>query len=354
MHTQLQTSRRSPRRSFVSALAPRWRSASLLPAPCLAAQSLAAQSLAALSLSALSACVPDIDDDTSLVSGARVLAIAAEPPEAGEGDAVTLSALIASAGDASDAPSFSFCRARKPLSELGPVDPSCLSGSGVSLAPLGSGASVQATIDRGVCSVFGPRRPSAEPGQPAGRAADPDATGGFYQPVMAALPGQFAVLGGVRLDCGLPSADRAQVIEYNQRHRINQNPRIDRLEALRGEAWTEVAPSGDALRVGAGERLALRVAWAECPADERCTGAETYVMYDVEAQALVDRTESLLATWYATAGEFDDERSEATSAEPQALNGWTAPAEPGPVQLWVVLRDGRGGTGFGSYRLEIQ
>jgi len=311
---------------------------------------------AALAIGAalLSACVPDIGDDTSLVSGARVLAIAADPPEVGEGDAVNLSALVASEAESGDAVSYFSCRARKPLSELGPVAPSCLSGSGDTLVALGSGASVSSAIDRGACSVFGPRRPSAEPGQPAGRAADPDATGGFYQPVMAELPGQLAVLGGVRLDCGLPSADREQVIEYNQRHRINQNPRIDRLEALRGETWTEIVPAGAPPRIGVGERLALRVHWAECAADERCTGAETYVMYDTEATALVDRTETLLATWYATAGDFDAPRTEATGPAPETENAWSAPAEPGPVRLWVVLRDGRGGVGYGVYRLEIE
>jgi hypothetical protein len=315
-----------------------------------------ATKLGALLLSAieLSACVPDIDDDTSLVAGARVLAIAADPPEAGEGDAVSFGALVASAADASAAVSYFFCRARKPLSELGPVDPSCLDGSEEARVPVGSGASASGSIDRSACSVFGPRRPSAEPGQPAGRTADPDATGGFYQPVLAELPGQLAVLGGVRLDCGLPSADRAQVIEYNQRHRINQNPRIDRLEALRGDAWTELAAGGAPMRLAAGERLALRVKWAECSGDERCTGAETYVMYDPQAQAIVGRSEALLASWYATAGEFEQPRSEATNAAFQAENGWSAPSEPGPVQLWVVLRDGRGGVGYGTYRLEIE
>jgi hypothetical protein len=308
----------------------------------------------ALLLGGGTACVPDIDDDTSLVSGARVLAIAADPPEAGEGDAVRLSALVASDADASPSVSYFFCRARKPLSELGPVDPSCLYGNADARVPLGSGATASSAIERGICSVFGPRRPAAEPGQPAGRAADPDATGGFYQPVLAELPGQLAVLGGVRLDCGLPSADRAQVIEYNQRHRINQNPRVDRLEALRGDTWTELAADGAPLRLGAGERVELRAHWAECAADERCTGAEAYVMYDAEARALVDRTEVLLASWYATAGKFDQPRTEATAGQFQAENGWSAPSQPGPVRLWVVLRDGRGGVGFGAYSLEIE
>jgi hypothetical protein len=42
------------------------------------------------------------------------------------------------------------------------------------------------------------------------------------------------------------------------------------------------------------------------------------------------------------------------SAPFQAENGWSAPSEPGAVRLWVVLRDGRGGVGYGGYRLEIE
>lgn len=302
----------------------------------------------------LLACVPDIDDDTSLVSGPRLLAIAADPPEAGEGEPVSLRALLASPADANDPVAYFICRARKPLSELGPVAPSCLDGSADAREWIGSGESATAAIERGACSTFGPRRPSAEPGQPAGRAADPDATGGFYQPVLAELPGQLAVLGGVRLDCGLPTASREQVIEYNQRHRINQNPRIDRLEALRGETWIELVAGGPPLRVGAGERLELRVHWAECAGEERCTGAETYVMYDSEAEALVERNEVLLASWYASSGEFEAARTEAAGGPFRADNAWSAPIEGGPVRLWVVLRDGRGGVGYAAYPLEVE
>lgn len=302
----------------------------------------------------LASCVPDVDDDTSLVTAPRVLAIQAEPPEAGEGDTVSLTALVASDGEAADdAVSYFFCTARKPLSELGPIEPGCLYDTSGARAALGTGLSVSGALDRGVCSLFGPRRPSAEPGQPAGRAADPDATGGFYQPVLAELLGQLGVLGGVRLDCGLPSADREQVIEYNQRHRTNQNPRIDRLERLASATWTPLAEDA-AQRVGAGERLELRVSWAACAAEERCTGAEQYVMFDPAGRALVERQEALVASWYATDGRFDAPRTEPGDTPFQSENGWVAPSARGAVRLWVVLRDGRGGVGHASYRLDVE
>src|SRR5688572_16291201 len=146
-------------------------------------------------------CVPAVDDDLSLVEFSRVLAVIAEPPEAAEGEPVSLTALVAPSEAAGDEVSYAACLERKPLSELGPVSPSCLGGGGAeSLRSFGSGRSVQATIDRGACSSFGPRRPTAEAGQPAGRPVDPDPTGGFYQPIVASLPGQRGVLGAVRLD----------------------------------------------------------------------------------------------------------------------------------------------------------
>jgi hypothetical protein len=321
-----------------------------------------AQGTWALALGVLAqACIPTLEDDLSRVTSSRVLAIVAEPPEVGEGDVVRLSALVAGVAEAPEpSVSFAFCRARKPLSELGPVDPVCLGASDpTALQALGTAESLTANVDRAACSAFGPRRPSAEPGAPAGRAVDPDPTGGFYQPVIASLTGGPAVLGAVRLDCGLAGADRAQVIEYNQRHRPNQNPAIQRLELSLGGTWTELLPreepAATPLSVAAGTELAVRVAFAGCEPDSACTGAETYVVFDAESRLLVDRSEDLFASWYASAGAFDEYRTAPVlAAETSAENRWIAPAQPGSVDLWVVLRDGRGGVGWSSYRVQVE
>ena len=63
-------------------------------------------------------CVPELDDDVSIVGDARVLAIVAEPPEAREGETVRLGVLVAGALESGVQPLLSFCHARKPLSEL--------------------------------------------------------------------------------------------------------------------------------------------------------------------------------------------------------------------------------------------
>jgi hypothetical protein len=34
-------------------------------------------------------------------------------------------------------------------------------------------------------------------------------------------------------------------------------------------------------------------------------------------------------------------------------DGWTAPSTAGVVHVWVVLRDARGGAGWGSYSLQV-
>lgn len=305
-------------------------------------------------------CVPDLDDDVSLVGDARVLAIVAEPPEAREGGTVRLGVLVAGSAEPGIQPLLSFCHARKPLSELGPVAPECLEDGSPELTPLGRGESVVGVIERDACSVFGPRRPTAEAGQPAGRPVDPDSTGGFYQPVLAALPGQPSTLGGVRLDCGLPGADRDQLIDYNERHRPNRNPALSSVEVFRDGAYLGIAEATP-LAVSAGVPVELRAVWEVCsggpdgmtPAEE-CGGAEPFVMLDPESLTVVERSEVLIASWYATAGAFEEPRTGPDGAAPSSLNTWTAPASPGPVELWVVLRDGRGGVGYAMRRFNVE
>ena len=60
-------------------------------------------------------------------------------------------------------------------------------------------------------------------------------------------------------------------------------------------------------------------------------------------------------SWYATAGSFEHDvtgRSESES-ETSTSNTWTPPDGPGPVHLWVVLHDSRGGTDFAGYDFDV-
>ena len=90
--------------------------------------------------------------------------------------------------------------------------------------------------------------------------------------------------------------------------------------------------------------------------------ARALVFEDPVSRALLRRIEqiatgreSMVASWYATAGTFDLDRVGRDGTDPAttADNGWTAPGSLGPVHLWVVLRDARGGVGWGSYTVTV-
>jgi hypothetical protein len=59
--------------------------------------------------------------------------------------------------------------------------------------------------------------------------------------------------------------------------------------------------------------------------------------------------EKLGYSFFATAGSLSSLRSTdtTTTGEPaDTFVDWTTPATPGPAKVWVVVRDGRGGTGW--------
>jgi hypothetical protein len=59
--------------------------------------------------------------------------------------------------------------------------------------------------------------------------------------------------------------------------------------------------------------------------------------------------EKLGYSFFATAGSVSSLRSTDTTSTGQTADtfvDWTTPSGPGPVRIWVVVRDGRGGTGW--------
>ncbi len=333
-------------------------------------------------------CAPELDDRASLVDEPRVLAIAATPAEQAPAKQVTFELLYA-APRGESAPDFAwaFCVERKPLSESGSVDPECLHPDAVALVQLGGGPSVAGTIPADACRVFGPDPPEAKAGEPAGRAADPDLSGGYYQPVRVRVAGEDGddyVTGAVRITCGLPGATPEQAIEMTRRYRPNERPAVRSLSLVRGGAAEEVPPDKEgaepAATVKPGETVTWRAAWDACPSapacgdgvcgvDEDaagcaddcavpagCAGAEQYVFFDPEAREVRERREAIRISWFATAGSFAFDRtgrSEDEAAQSAADNEWTAPSEEGTVTLWAVIRDDRGGTGWQRYRVRI-
>ena len=83
---------------------------------------------------------------------------------------------------------------------------------------------------------------------------------------------------------------------------------------------------------------------------------ETFKVYDLTTHVLVDQTESLRLSWFATAGQLEHERTGRTADEVGTAftrNLWRAPSTPGLVHVWMVLRDSRGGVDFASAEIEV-
>lgn len=384
-------------------------------------------------------CKPELEGRPSAVDEDVVLAVRSSPAEVNPSDmpveVVTYEALYVGPEGAAD-PSkldWAFCDEAKPLAVTGPIAPVCLarrvpditltvSGGGDGAAPItqtervltpfGTGPVARSAAPGNGCRVFGPFPPEPLPGQPAARPADPDTTGGYYQPVRLLVPsktGDDYAVGVTRLDCGIFGATQDQNNEYDKRHRPNENPAILSLTVTRGNGRSVTVDeepggspvSGDSAGGGSladggasdagagpprdagisqetdagvstprrtvspGETVTFRASWARCAppcsgancaAPEPCTGSEAYLDLDLISHELVDRRESIRVSWYSNAGSFDHDRTGRTESDvdtPDTDNAWTAPSAAADVRLWLVIRDDRGGVGWSSYVIHV-
>lgn len=342
----------------------------------------------ALLATVLVACAPELDARASRVETTRVLAVRSEPAEAAAGAAISYRALVADpsgtlAGAAID---WAFCTLPRPVAEANDVAIACFRRSADWILPLGVGEAVAGKLPLNGCRQFGPDVPEGKPGEPAGRPTDPDATGGFYQPVRLILGDSDAdyvlALGQTRLVCGLPGATREVLEDFRARYRTNENPTLASVEVVHGGAADALTGSDASAptRLAPGERVLLRATWPTCPvtatcgdavcspdesaascaddctAPRGCEGAESYVAYDVATRSVGPRREAMRVSWLSSAGAFDDDRSGragddlATSVEV----AFTAPEAPGRVPVWVVLRDERGGVDARAFAIEVR
>ncbi|MFO0630008.1 MAG: hypothetical protein U0325_30895 [Polyangiales bacterium] len=298
----------------------------------------------------LAACAPVLDDDSARVSAPRLLAARAEPAEVRPGETVRVTALVAGpSGAVPPPPSWSLCLTRPSLASSSPVSEACRGDEPTAARPLGAGVFAAFTVPDDACARFGPDPPVGQ--GTALRPADPDSTGGYALPLRVRLPDAdgFAT---VRLRCNLSGVTREVSADFNARARPTQNPAIRAVSRVRG---ADEEPLADAVTVRPGERLALRVAWPACDVAP-CEGAEPYLRLDPVDRALTTARESLRVSWYGTAGRFDAPRTgrAGDDAVTSADNAWTAPATPGPVTLWVVLRDDRGGAAWRTFTADVR
>jgi len=285
---------------------------------------------------AAAACQPEFSDEQWRIRAPRVLAVKSEPAEAKPGTPLVYTALVATVEPgANPVPSWGYCTAPKPPIENNVVSTACLSAA--SLLPIGQGVSIASAVPNDACQRFGPDVLSG-----SFRPRDPDATGGYYQPLRLELPGAPPVFHLERIKCPLRGAAAETARDFGERYVENQNP------ALVSVVATSAGQAVDFSRVPAGARLRLTASFAP-------GGAEEYSYFDPSTQALTTRREAMQVAWYVSDGTLDSEttgRGE-TDLDESSSNGWLAPSAPGRARLWVVLRDSRGGVDFSDYELTV-
>ncbi|MGZ5969715.1 MAG: hypothetical protein ACXWP4_18710 [Polyangiales bacterium] len=336
-----------------------------------------------LPLLLLSGCRPEFEDRSSELKRLRVLAIRSDPAEAAPGTDVRYTALIADdQGGYTGLPlDWAFCTKPRPLDEPNAVSVKCFAGEAGWLELIGKGDSVVGTLPNNGCRQFGSDVPEPKEGEPPGRPADPDPTGGYYQPARLIVDGpqKLLALGQTRLICGLPGATREVSEKFRIHYAANANPAIAGVEIV-GGAPISFEKGAAAPVVAAGSSVIFRVSWPACPASTRCGdgvcgfdedatqckddcttlttcgGAERYLQYDLVTRELVERTESMRASWLATAGEWDQDRTGREEGDPatNADNTWHAPSAPGKYTVFVVLRDARGGVDWRAFGVEVR
>lgn len=329
-----------------------------------------------------SACVPDVDIDESVVVGTRILAVRALPAEARPGQAVTYEALVATTEASTATLVWYQCAQRPPLSEVGSVASACLVLQDDVVAAVGEGDQIATTMPADACRRFGPEPPPTSPGEPAGRPADPDTTGGYRFPLVLFAPQTLArTTFQHRIACGVAGVTQAEAIAYRNTYRANTHPAVPTvgLELKSGETLT--ADVDGVFRVPSVSTVTVSVSWPTCedtatcgdgfcgpdettancaldcgPDALGCGGREPYVVWDAAARALVPRREAFRVSFHSDAPGFADERLGVVGDEDavQGVDTSYTPQRAGDAQLWVVVRDDRGGVSWESLRLRVE
>jgi hypothetical protein len=330
-------------------------------------------------------CRPDFSDRTSELERLRVLAIRSDPPEATPGSEVRLTALVADdQGGFQGLPlDWAFCTKPRPLDEPNAVSIKCFAGEADWIEPIGAGDSVVATLPNNACRQFGSDVPEPKEGEPPGRPADPDPTGGYYQPtrlIVAHDPRPILALGQTRLICGLPGSTREVSDRHRRLYHANANPRIVGVDLVVDGVDQGPIDTKLPAKVKTGAKVAFRVVWPDCPSSTSCGdgicggeedvtscaadcttvigcgGAESYLQYDLVSRELVPRREEMRASFVGNGGAFDLDRVGRAENDPNSFadDGWTAPASPGRYEMFAVLRDSRGGVDWWPFSVVVE
>ncbi len=263
-----------------------------------------------------------------------------EPAEVYPGESVRLDLTIADrTGPITTASvDWAFCSAPKPPTENNVISDRCLRDEVRSIG--GNGLAVMARVPVDACALFGPELPPSAAGDMVPRPRDPDRSGGFYQPVRARVLGLTAI-GLVRIRCGLSGASQETAAAFRARYLPNRNPSGGPLSATEEETPISLAA------VPAGHSIRFALAVSE---DSR----ESFLWFDPTDQELKLVPEQLRVSWLAGQGSFLRSATTHDAADSHTIhNEWIAPEQAGPVMLWTVLRDSRGGVTVYSHSVQV-
>ena len=249
----------------------------------------------------LFACSGDLTN-AAFVDGLRLLGAQSQPPEAGPGDSVTLTAWAVDSGGQAIEVSWSACLL-PPVPGSGQLNPGCITNqSGGGIVALGDGAVLDARVPAYDLSQLGP----------------PDITGGIYLPLHIGVTTSTASLDGIyrlRAPAGQPP---------------NHNPMLAGLFVVDDGARTPLDESTP-FPAKAGQTLTLEASFT-------ADSAESYLVSLPGAPPRA-AVETLSVVWYATGGRM---RDETTGPDVPQILQLDASAH-GTVDVWVVGQDERGG-----------
>ncbi len=301
-------------------------------------------------------CGPQFDP-ASYLTGLRVLAIKAEPPELAPGQTATLTPLIFQpgqpGGNDAGAPTFEWSLCNSVPKPGQSVDKSCFDTDlGDLTIPLGEGPTIKVTM----------------PNVPAEELGVPDSTGGVYLPVI------LTVRSGSETVTAVYRLRYTNIIKTpfftGPLQPPNHNPHIeDVLIAYPDDAGTRPL---DDFAIHTGDRVSLRAQLPDSDREEYPSIEGALSLPDggfsldggvhffdggisVGGLQLVTVRETLRVSWFADVGRLDPD---VTGAEGKLdttlyLDKYLVPP-PADIDVYVVVRDDRGGTDFTVRKLLLR
>lgn len=263
----------------------------------------------------------DLEPDWS-VNRPRLLAVAAEPPEAAPGEAVTFSSLVADPRGEIALQVWTVC----------PPEAADDQGCSLDFSAIGDDPTPEELAALGVIAIQPPMTPTWTPGPELLDGVEDRAEGVYATVQVAAFPAS-ALDDTSNVDFSTVEVGFKRLV-VSEALTPNTNPRVSAFQVDGQDI-----PDGAVVEVDAGERYVLTVVVDP-------TSVESYVYVGID-DLPEDRVEDPYTTWYASGGTL----GQSLTLHPTHDVDWYAPDEPGiEGSWWAVIRDRRGGLVWRSQR----